>query len=90
MKKNGVIILVLSIALLVAIGYIGLSVYQNVKAQKEQNLYIQGAQEGFKTAIGQIIQTAATCQQVPLTFENTTVNMIAVECIQQQQSAEGQ
>ena len=87
MKKAGVEILVLSVLLLVAVGYIGLSVYQNVKAQRDQNLFIQGAQEGFKTAVGQIIQNVAKCQQVPLTFENTTVNIVAVDCLRQPASS---
>lgn len=81
MKKTNVIILVLSIALVVAVGYIAISFYQNVKIQREQNLYIQGAQEGFKTAIGQIMQNAATCMEVPLTYENVTIRLIAVDCL---------
>jgi len=86
MKKNGVIILVLSLLLILAIGYILMSVYQNVKAQKDQTLFIEGAQQGFTTAIGQVFQAASTCQQVPLTYENATINLIAVECLQQPQA----
>ena len=90
MKKNGVIILVLSICLVVAVGFIAYSTYQNIKIQRDQNLFIQGANQGFETAIGQVFQAVSTCQQTPLTFNNQTINLIAVECIQQQQSAECQ
>lgn len=40
--------------------------------------------EGYQIAILDIMQQAATCQTVPLTFENQTINLIAVECLQQQ------
>ncbi len=83
MKKIYVIVWVLSLLLILAVGYILISVYQNVKAQKDQTLFIEGAQQGFTTAIGQIFQVAATCQQVPLTYQNATINLIAVECLQQ-------
>lgn len=39
--------------------------------------------EGIQIAIFSIMQRAATCQPVPLTFGNQTINIIAVECLQQ-------
>ena len=39
---------------------------------------------GFTYAIYSIMQQAAQCQVVPLTFGNQTINMIAVDCLQQE------
>lgn len=39
--------------------------------------------EGYQFAVLDIMQRAATCQTVPLTYGNQTINLIAVECLQQ-------
>ncbi len=41
--------------------------------------------EGYQVAILQVMQQASTCQPVPLTFGNQTINLIALECLQQPQ-----
>lgn len=49
--------------------------------------YVVDAQnQGVEFAVLSIMQQAATCQTVPLTFGNQTINMIAVECLQQTQN----
>ena len=40
---------------------------------------------GVEYAIVSIMEQAITCQTVPLTFKNQTINMIAIECLQQQE-----
>ena len=41
--------------------------------------------EGVTYAVASIMQQAASCQPVPLTLGEQTINMIAVECLQQAQ-----
>jgi len=36
---------------------------------------------GQSDAVSSIIEYAKTCQQLPLTYGNDTINIIAVECI---------
>jgi len=36
---------------------------------------------GVQDAVISIMQQAATCQQVPLTFGNQTMNVVWVECV---------
>jgi beta-lactamase regulating signal transducer with metallopeptidase domain len=43
------------------------------------NLKMQN--QGVQYAIWLIMQQAATCQPVPLTFENQTINIIAIDCL---------
>lgn len=42
---------------------------------------------GYQYAILNVMQQAATCQQVPLVAGNQTINIVAVECLQQAQQA---
>ena len=80
MKRVNTIIIVLSVLLLIAVVYIGYGFYDNVKIQGQNQAYQVGAQVGYEQAISQIVQMAASCQQVPLKVDNQTINIIAVEC----------
>ena len=82
MEKQKKALIVMAVLLVIAIGYIGITKYQETQIQKQLAIYQQGAQAGYEQAIVQLIQQAATCQQVPVTFQNQTINMIAVECLQ--------
>jgi len=79
-KKINLVVLVLSILLILAIGYIGYDKYIEIQFQKQISVYQQGAQ----AAITQIYQSAAppNCQQVPIFYNNQTINIISVECLQ--------
>lgn len=81
MKKQTTVAIALAILLVIAISYIVIEKYQQRKVQEQVMVYQQGAQAGYQQAIVQLIQQAATCQQVPVTFQNQTINMIAVECL---------
>ena len=81
MDKAKTAAIVLAVLLVIAIGYILGSKYQESQAQKQLEIYQQGAQFGYQQAIVQLLQQASTCQQVPVTYQNTTINMIAVECL---------
>lgn len=84
MKKISTkIIIILIILLVLAISYIGLVGYKGAKEKEQIDIFQQGAQYGFEFAINQIIQQILTCQQVPLILGNQTVNIIAVDCLQQ-------
>lgn len=46
-------------------------------------LVVQGQNEGMQYAVLYIAQQAATCNAVPLSVgENQTINLIAVECLE--------
>jgi len=69
--------------LLLAVSYIGYDWYNEKIIQEKAEIYRQGAQEGYVIAVGQIFNTAQTCQPVPVTYNNVTINMIAIECLQE-------
>jgi capsular polysaccharide biosynthesis protein len=77
------IIIILSIFLALAMGYIAYIEISKYQVNKQISVYQQGAQAGYEQAILLIAQQASTCQPVPLIVENQTINLIAVECLQQ-------
>ncbi len=88
MQKQTIAMVIMVILLVVAISYIVVGKYQENKVQEQVAIYQQGAQVGYEQAITQLVQQAATCQQVPVTFQDQTLNLIAVECFQQQAGAQ--
>ena len=84
MKKQTIAIIALVVLLIIAGGYIGMGKYNDSREEKELGLFQQGAQYGYEQAVIQIASMAVSCEQVPLRIENQTINMIAVDCLQQQ------
>jgi hypothetical protein len=86
MKKidKNVMIIALAVLLVIAILYIGISSYSSYKEQKNVAIFEQGAQAGYTQAITQLVNMVMTCQQVPLSAGDNSINVIAVECLQQQ------
>jgi|TARA_Y100000310_G_C20631732_1_gene789012 hypothetical protein len=76
-NKLKIAVLVLVICLVVAVGYIVLGVFQ----QGQLSVFQSGAQYGYEQAIVQVAQQAVTCQPVPLSVQNQTINLIAVDCL---------
>jgi len=89
MKNNKNLYGIIAILILVIAGFL-VNVWYEKKAAEEQEeqlgIFQQGAQYGYEQAVIQVAQQAATCQQVPLTIENQTINLIAVECLQAAQT----
>jgi flagellar basal body-associated protein FliL len=82
---RGIAIIILIVLLVLAFAYIGYGFFSSWKQSVQLGTFQQGAQYGYEQAIIQIAQQAITCQQVPLNIENQTINIIAVECLQQAQ-----
>jgi len=84
-RDNKTITIVLLVTLLVlVIGYVIADKYQEGQQQKQLDIYQQGMQAGYEQAIIQLVNQAKTCQQVPVSVQNQTINLIAVECLQTQ------
>ena len=79
-KKTGWIILMLVVLLALALIYIIYSEGTKYVVQKQVSVFQQGAQAGYEQAIIQIVQQAATCNEVPLRVYNNTMVIKAVGC----------
>lgn len=91
MKNQKVIMITLGVLLAIAIIFIvatqirSYNIQKNLEQQQTQvAVYKQGAQEGYQAAIRQLMEQAATCNTVPIYADNVSMNIVAVECLQQQ------
>jgi uncharacterized membrane protein len=87
-KKSLIIVIVcLAVFLFAALSYIVYDKYITANAIKEYNLardnYQKGLNDGYTQAVVQLMNQAATCQQVPINYQNQTLNIIAVDCLRQ-------
>jgi hypothetical protein len=80
-KKN-VVILVLSIFVVISALFL---LYFLVIRPSLDNLRIQERNYGYQYAVYTLFQQAASCPStgVPLTIYNNTINLFAIECLQQ-------
>jgi len=46
-------------------------------------LVVEGYSIGQEETVSYIMEYAKTCQQLPLTYNNETVNLVALECYQE-------
>lgn len=81
-QKSNVVVLVLIVLLVLALGYIGYGKYFAWKQNSDLTKFQMGAQYGYEQAITQLFGQIQTCQQVPIFYNNQTINLIAVECLQ--------
>ena len=79
MEKARIALLAVTVALVLSLGYIAMTEYQRVMTQEQFSAYQQGVQIGYQEAVRQLLEQASTCQQVPVTMNNLTLNLIAVE-----------
>jgi len=85
-KSQTITIIALSVIIILALGYF---LYQQYTISKQQQ-QITAAQIGYSQAIVDVAKLAVTCQVVPLTIGNSTINMISVECLQKAQQQQQQ
>ena len=80
-KKGNLLIAILIILLALAMGYIINDQLKERRIVREQEVYNLGVQE----TISAIMKQASSCEQISLYNESSTLNLIAVECLQQQE-----
>ena len=85
-SKKNIVIVVLVVLLVVALAYIGYSFYNQSQIRTQTLMLQQGAQIGYQQAVVQLYSEAIKCNSVPITIQNQTINLIAVECLQSLQN----
>jgi sensor histidine kinase regulating citrate/malate metabolism len=82
-NKQMILIFVMAIALVITVGYITMDTFQRMQFQEQNAAFEQGAIFGYQQGVLQLLQQASTCQPVPVTADNFTLNLVATECLQQ-------
>jgi Tfp pilus assembly protein PilV len=78
-----VLIVVLVAAIIVLAGYIGMDKYNGYVISNMQDAYTLGYQNGVAAAVQKIMTDASACNTVPVYMGNESLNLVAVECLQQ-------
>ena len=78
-----VLIVILVAAIILLAGYIGTDKYNGYFVGTMQSAYTVGYQDGIAAAVQKIMTEAAACSPVPVYAGNESLNLVAVECLQQ-------
>jgi len=82
MKKPLKIIIIVAVILVILVGgFFTLRAYQG---NRDAIVFSNGIQYGYAQAIVQLMNMSLSCQPVPLYAGNATLEVIAVDCLQQQ------
>jgi len=76
--------ILITFLILIIVVLAGVLIYAFVVAPSLTGYVVEKQNEGVQFALTSVFQAAKNCQQVPLTFDNQTINLVAVECLQQQ------
>ena len=85
MKYHRLIIIGLIVLLIVAGIYIAVLRVQAYNEGQAEESYKKGIQFGYEMSIKQLLSEMEGCKPVPVHADNLTINVIAVECLEQQQ-----
>ncbi|KKK46896.1 hypothetical protein LCGC14_3160660 [marine sediment metagenome] len=72
-----------AIAFMIAFLLLAMYLAYDKGSEKLQEFKTAQQQQGQADATIAIYNVVANCQQLPLTFNNQTVNLVAIECLQQ-------
>ena len=72
--------IVLAVLLVLAVGYISVTKYNEAKEREQLGVLQQGFQIGYQQAASDLLKGAETCQPVPVTTGNTTSFVMLVGC----------
>lgn len=84
LNKQTLMVLILGVLLVCTLIYIGIDKWNEAKEKEKLTIFQEGAQYGYEQAIYSLVEQAVKCEQVPIRFENKTINMVAVECLKQE------
>jgi uncharacterized protein YkwD len=82
MKRLWKVVIVIAVILVILIG--GFFGFRALQTQRERVAFTNGFQLGYAQAVVQLMNMSLSCQPVPLYAGNSTLEVIAVDCLQQQ------
>jgi len=82
--KNKILITSLIIVVVLLISFL---IYLFLVVPSLNNYITEKQLEGYQYALASILQEAAKCQTFQVTYDNQTLNLFAVECLQQEQNS---
>lgn len=80
-KRQKALLCLLAVLLIISVSYIIFDKLEEMRREERLNIYRQGFQNGYTSAVVQIFHQVSACQQVPLIVGNQTIDVYSVECI---------
>lgn len=80
-KQLWVVVLILLVSI---VGYIGYDEYTEYRLEKDQQIALEVYQYANQQIVIEIFNIAVRCESIPITSNNQTVNLIAIECMPQE------
>lgn len=77
--------LIIAILVFVIVVLIGVVMYALAIKPAINGYTVRTYNAGVQQTITALVQEVVKCQPVPIVYENTTINLIAVECLQAQE-----
>ena len=81
MARQTLAMVVLAVLLVGSLGFIGFGKYNDMKQSEDMEIFQQGATYGYEQAVFQVAEMASTCNAVPLSIGNQTMDLVAVDCL---------
>ncbi|PLW80737.1 hypothetical protein C0585_01165 [Candidatus Woesearchaeota archaeon] len=78
----------LGIILLLTLGYVGITKYNNIQFQKYQDIYVQGYNKGVEDSVVKLFSETDDCKVTSIFIGNTTRQIADLECINKVLSGE--
>ena len=73
--------IILAVLLLSCLVYFGVKSYKESRENEKNEIYMQGAQYGYESAIKEVMDSGADCQPVDVYFQNETMQFVDVSCL---------
>lgn len=80
-KRLKILIIALVVVIVLIGGYFGFKAYKNSRAERDLNIFQQGFNYGYTSAVLQIMNISDTCQPFPIYVGNETRTLISVDCL---------
>ena len=81
-KIKNIFIIILLVIIIVGGSMYFNNLIENKQTIRDQELISNASNFGYGQALQNIYDVVVKCQQIPLTFNNQTVTVIAMECLQ--------
>jgi len=73
--------IILAILLVSLLVYIGVKGYRAAKENEKNEIFLQGTQYGYQSAVTQLMQSGVNCTPVNVYIQNETMQFIDVSCL---------
>ena len=80
-NKWVLISIILAVLLIGSLVYIGVKGYKTAKENERNEIFLQGAQYGYQSAVAQVMQSGEDCKPVDVYIQNETMQFVDVSCL---------